>query len=77
MDISLRIDGDIVNLIKENNTEVLEILAISIDSITMLIGEEYQFEMLESKEQEQIIVQIKTILMEYYNILTPTSYPQI
>lgn len=73
MNIALRIDGDIVNLIKENNTEILEILAISIDSITMLTGEEYQFEMLESEEQEQIIIQTKAMLMEYYNILTPTS----
>ena len=77
MDIALRTDGDIVNLIKENNTEILEILAISIDSITMLTGEEYQFEMLESKEQEQIITQVKTMLMEYYNVLTPTADPQI
>lgn len=76
MDISLRIDGDIVNLIKENNTEILEISSISIDSITMLTGEEYQFEMLES-EQQQIITQTKTMLMEYYNILTPTSSPSI
>ena len=77
MDISLRIDGDIVNLIKENNAEILEILAISIDSITMLTGEEYQFEMLESEEQEQIITQVKTMLMEYYNVLTPAANPQI
>ena len=77
MDISLRIDGDIVNLIKESNTEILEILGISIDSITMLTGEEYQFEMLELKEQEQIITQTKTMLMEYYNIITPTANPQI
>jgi len=77
MDISLRIDGDIVNLIKENNTEILEILAISIDSITMLTGEEYQFEMLESEEQQQIITQTKTMLFQYYNIITPTSSPQI
>lgn len=77
MNISLRIDGDIVNLIKENNTEILEILSISIDSIAMLTGEEYQFEMLESEEQQQIITQTKTMLMEYYNIITPTSSPQI
>lgn len=77
MNIALRIDGDVVNLIKENNTEILEILAISIDSITMLTGEEYQFEMLEPEEQQQIVTQIKTMLMEYYNILTPTSSPQI
>ena len=73
MDISLRIDGDIVNLIKENNAEILEILAISIDSVIMLTGEEYQFEMLESGERQQIIAQVKTMLMEYYNVLTPTA----
>ena len=77
MDIALRIDGDVVNLIKENNAEIIEILAISIDSITMLTGEEYQFEMLELEEQEQIITQTKTMLMEYYNVLTPTANPQI
>lgn len=77
MDISLRIDGDAVNLIKTNNAEILEILGISIDSITMLTGEEYQFEMLELEEQQQIITQVKTMLMEYYNILTPTSSPEI
>ena len=77
MDIALRIDGDIVNLVKENNAEIIEILAISIDSIIMLTGEEYQFEMLELKEQEQIIAQVKTMLMEYYNVLTPTANPQI
>ena len=76
MDISLRIDGDIVNLIKESNAEILEILAISIDSITMLTGEKYQFAELESEQQQQqIIAQVKTMLMEYYNILTPTSSP--
>lgn len=73
MDITLRIDGDIVNLIKENNAEILEILAISIDSIIMLTGEECQFEMLESEEQEQVITQAKTMLMEYYSVLTPTA----
>lgn len=77
MDITLRIDGDIVNLIKENNVEIIEILAISIDSIITLTGEEYPFEMLESEEQEQIITQTKTMLIEYYNVLTPTANPQI
>lgn len=77
MDISLRIDGDIVNLIKENNAEILEILAISIDSITILTSEEYQFEMLEFEEQQQVITQTKTMLMEYYNVLAPTANPQI
>lgn len=77
MDMSLRIDGDIINLIKENNAEILEVLSISVDSVTMLTGEEYQFEMLELEEQQQIITQTKTMLMEYYNILTPTFNPKI
>lgn len=77
MNISLRIDGDIVNLVKENNAEILEVLSISIDSITMLTGEEYFFSTLSPEEQQQIIAQIKIMLMEYYNIITPTANPQI
>lgn len=77
MNISLRIDGDIVNLIKENNVEILEVLSISVDSITMLNGEQYLFTNLSLEEQQQIITQTKTMLTEYYNIITPTSNPQI